>query len=556
MMKKRKVLAAAVCGGLFCVGILVGVLVGIWAGNRQAVKKNPETVTEESMGGSVDEALEDKSKETGSVPEETQTVPPETKETKPEEEEPKELAPGEAVPSVCGALHVEGTQLTDESGRPVQLRGISTHGLQWFPQYVNEDCFRELRQNWNANVIRLAMYTAEGGYCEGDKEALKELVKNGVEYAASQDLYVIVDWHVLTDMNPNKYKDEAKAFFEEIVPLYADYDNVLYEICNEPNGNTSWSDVKSYAEEIIPVIRTYDEDAVILVGTPTWSQNVDQAAADPITGYDNIMYTLHFYAATHKDSLRNTMTAAIDAGLPVFVSEYGICDASGSGAIDESSSAEWISTMNAYGVSYVAWNLSNKNETSAILKSSCDKTSGFTENDLSTSGKWLYQMLTGKTQFETLERDTSAQGTTVGNGNGGNTGTGNGGGTGTGNGSSTGSSNGGEALQSGDTISLTSGEIAIQAEYMGSWEADGESCYQYNISLTNNGREDCTSWSIEIPFTGNIGLSQSWCGNFTVDGSTLKISAADFNGGIEAGGTIKDIGFIVTGSSNLRIVGK
>lgn len=210
-MKKRKVLTAALCGGLFCVGILVGVLVGIWAGNRQAVKKNPETVTEESMGGSVDEALEDKSKETGSVPEETQTVPPETEETKPEEEEPKELAPGEAVPSVCGALHVEGTQLTDESGRPVQLRGISTHGLQWFPQYVNEDCFRELRQNWNANVIRLAMYTAEGGYCEGDKEALKELVKNGVEYASSQDLYVIVDWHVLTDMNPNKYKDEAEA---------------------------------------------------------------------------------------------------------------------------------------------------------------------------------------------------------------------------------------------------------------------------------------------------------------------------------------------------------
>lgn len=536
-MKKKKILIAAVCAGIFCVGVLAGVLAANLLGNRAYGGKNPETAGTETA----EESTVPETETIQAKPEETQTVPPETEETEPEESVPEELAPGEAAPSVCGALHVEGTQLTDEYGRAVQLRGISTHGLQWFPEYVNEDCFRELRQDWNANVVRLAMYTAEGGYCEGDQDALKELIKNGVEYAVSQDLYVIVDWHILTDMNPNRYKDEAIAFFEEMAQLYADYNNVLYEICNEPNGGTSWSDVKSYAEEVISAIRTYDEDAVILVGTPTWSQNVDQAAADPITGYDNIMYTLHFYAATHKESLRNTMTAAIDAGLPVFVSEYGICDASGNGNIDQDSSAKWISTMNAYGVSYVAWNLSNKNETSAFIKSSCDKTSGFTENDLTASGKWLYQMLTGETEFETLERDTSSQ-----NGSSGNAGTGNGGNT----------ENTGEALQSGNKISITDGGMDIQAEYMGSWEADGESCYQYNLSLTNNGPEACTSWSIEIPFTGNIGLSQGWCGNFTVEGSTLKISSVDFNGGIEAGTTIGDIGFIVTGPADLRIAEK
>ncbi|MDE5865085.1 MAG: glycoside hydrolase family 5 protein, partial [Lachnospiraceae bacterium] len=301
-----------------------------------------------------------------------------------------------AYPSTAGALHVEGTQLTDSHGNAIQLKGISTHGLAWFPEYVNEDCFRQFKQEWNVNVIRLAMYTAEyGGYCSGgDKESLKKLVKSGVEYATALDIYVIIDWHILSDNNPNTYINEAKEFFKDMAKTYAGNNNVLYEICNEPNGGTSWNDIKSYAEQVIPVIRSYDKDAVIIVGTPTWSQEVDKAADNPITDYDNIMYALHFYAATHTDSLRNTMTAAIDAGLPVFVSEYGICDASGNGAIDENQANQWINTMDAYGVSYVAWNLSNKGETSAIINSGCSKVSGFTENDLSASGKWLHDMLT------------------------------------------------------------------------------------------------------------------------------------------------------------------
>ena len=230
-----------------------------------------------------------------------------------------------------GPLSLAGTQLTDSGGNPVQLRGISTHGLAWYPDYVNEACIRQFREDWGMNVIRLAMYTAEsGGYCTGgDKEGLKSLVKNGVEYATACGMYVIIDWHILSDGNPNTYIKEAKAFFQEMSQEYADYTNVIYEICNEPNGGTSWSQVKSYAEEVISVIRENDEDGIILVGTPNWCQYVDQAAADPIMGYENIMYTLHFYAATHTDSLRKAMVNAVEAGLPIFVSEYGICDASG-----------------------------------------------------------------------------------------------------------------------------------------------------------------------------------------------------------------------------------
>jgi endoglucanase len=299
-------------------------------------------------------------------------------------------------PSACGALQVIGTQLCDEKGDPVQLRGLSTHGIAWYPEYINNDLFREFHDDWNVNVIRLAMYTEEyGGYCAGgDQEQLKALVDAGVQYATDNDMYVIVDWHILSDGDPNRHKEEAIAFFNEMSAKYADHTNVLYEICNEPNGGTSWSSIKSYAQEIIPVIRANDPDAIILVGTPNWSQYVNEAAADPITGYDNIMYTLHFYAATHKEDLRNTMVAAVEAGLPVFVTEYGICDASGNGGIDEEQANLWVDTLNSYGISYVAWNISNKAETSAIFKSSCTKTSGITREDLSDSGNWLYEMLT------------------------------------------------------------------------------------------------------------------------------------------------------------------
>ena len=294
-------------------------------------------------------------------------------------------------------LHVEGRKLCDANGKQIQLRGVSTHGIAWFPDYVNEAAVADLK-SWGANVFRIAMYTAEyDGYCTGgDQSRLKSLVDAGVEAATKNEMYVIIDWHVLNDNDPNTYKDQAIAFFDEMSAKYASYDNVIYEICNEPCNGTSWSSIKSYAETVIPVIRKNAPESVIIVGTPNWSQFVNEAAADPITKYDNIMYALHFYAATHKDDLRNTMIAATKAGLPIFVSEYGICDASGNGAIDVDSANQWLSTLDEYGISYVCWNLSNKDESSAILKSSCNKTSGFTKDDLSEEGVWLYNMLQSK----------------------------------------------------------------------------------------------------------------------------------------------------------------
>ena len=289
-----------------------------------------------------------------------------------------------------GALHVENGKLTDADGNTVQLYGMSTHDIAWFPQYINYDSFRTLRDDWNTNCIRLAMYTAEyGGYCAGgDKEQLKQLVRDGVSYATELGMYVIVDWHILSDCDPNQNKDEAIAFFREMSEAFADNDNVLYEICNEPNSGTSWDSIKSYAEEVIPVIREQKPDAVILVGTPTWSQEIDKAAASPLT-FDNVMYTLHFYAGTHKDDLRNRLETCAQNNLPVFVSEFGMCDASGNGANDFDSTTKWLDLLNKYQISFCCWNLANKDESSSVFKAASTTLSDWTDEDFNESGRWI-----------------------------------------------------------------------------------------------------------------------------------------------------------------------
>lgn len=289
-----------------------------------------------------------------------------------------------------GALHVENGKLTGADGNTVQLYGMSTHGIAWFPQYINYDSFRTLRDDWNTNCIRLAMYTAEyGGYCAGgDKEQLKQLVRDGVSYATELGMYVIVDWHILSDCDPNQNKDEAIAFFREMSEAFADNDNVLYEICNEPNSGTSWDSIKSYAEEVIPVIREQKPDAVILVGTPTWSQEIDKSAASPLT-FDNVMYTLHFYAGTHKDDLRNRLETCAQNNLPVFVSEFGMCDASGNGANDFDSTTKWLDLLNKYQISFCCWNLANKDESSSVFKAASTALSDWTDEDFNESGRWI-----------------------------------------------------------------------------------------------------------------------------------------------------------------------
>ncbi len=291
-----------------------------------------------------------------------------------------------------GRLLVKGTNIVDKNGDLTTLRGISTHGLAWYPQYVNKETFRTLRDEWNVNLIRLAMYTNEyGGYFNGGKESMADLVNKGVKYASELGMYVIIDWHILSDGNPLTHKKDAVDFFKKMAKKYKNNGHVIYEICNEPNG-CSWQDVKDYANAVIPAIRKYDKKAIILVGSTTWSQDLDKVTASPLKYTKNIMYTCHFYAATHKQWLRDRVDKAIRSGIPVFISEFSICDASGNGSIDYTEANAWKSFIKKNHLSFAAWSLSNKAETSALIKSSCTKTSSWKASDLSATGKYIKKM--------------------------------------------------------------------------------------------------------------------------------------------------------------------
>lgn len=438
-----------------------------------------------------------------------------------------------ATPSTTGALRVKGTQLTDKKGNAVQLRGISTHGIAWYPDYINKKCLKDLK-SWGANVVRLAMYTSEyGGYCNGgNKKELEALIEKGVKYAKAADMYVIIDWHILSDGNPNTYKSQAKKFFKKMSKKFSKYNNVIYEICNEPNGGTTWKEIKSYAKSVIPVIRKNDSDAVIIVGTPNWSQRVDEAAASPIKDYDNIMYALHFYAATHKDDLRSTMADAIEKGLPVFVSEYGICDASGSGAVDKASANKWIKLLDKYNVSYVAWNLSNKDETSSIIKSSVKKKSGFKSKDLTTSGKWLYNMLKKKAAKGSTG---STSGTKAVTGSAGST---------SGTKNTTGSA--------GSKSTLGNSDLKITTKLTNGWQSDGMYYYQYKVTLKNISGKTGRKWAVSLKFNRDFSCSSGWNGNYAVKGKTLRITSVDYNGALKPNKKVTDIGFIVCSSGKLK----
>jgi endoglucanase len=295
-----------------------------------------------------------------------------------------------------GRLQVSGTKLTDESGNIIQLRGVSTHGISWFPDYVNYDAFATLRDDWGANVVRIAMYPEEyNGYLSGgDKAALKQIIDNGVNYATDLGMYVIIDWHVL-NYAPSRHTQEACDFFAEMASKYSGHDNVIYEICNEPVGADWNSDIKPYAETVIGTIRQFDDHSLILVGTNTWSQDVDSVVGNTLDD-GNVMYVAHFYAGTHKENIRNKISTALNAGVPVFISECSICDASGNGGIDYASANEWLDFMNSNQLSFIAWSLSNKAETSALISSGCSAKSGWSDGDLSETGRWFKSAISGR----------------------------------------------------------------------------------------------------------------------------------------------------------------
>lgn len=279
---------------------------------------------------------------------------------------------GRTPVAINGQLRVCGVNLCNQYNRPIQLRGMSTHGIQWFAKCYNNASLDALATDWNADLFRIAMYVQEQGY-ETNPSGFTNQVNSLVDMAEARGMYAVIDFHTLTPGDPNYNLERAKTFFRSVAARNSAKNNVIYEIANEPNG-VSWAGIKSYAEQVIPVIRAADPDAVILVGTRAWSSlgvsegsNETEIINNPVNA-TNIMYTFHFYAASHKDNYRATVSRAASR-LPLFVSEFGTVLATGGGTYDRTSSAAWLDLLDQLKISYVNWTYSDAGESSAAFRS-------------------------------------------------------------------------------------------------------------------------------------------------------------------------------------------
>ena len=287
-----------------------------------------------------------------------------------------------------GQLQVQGTQLCDQQGNPVVLRGVSLGWHNIWPRFYNKKVVRTLKNDWNATVVRAAMgvTTVEDNYLDNPSFAI-ECVEKVVKAAIKEDIYVIIDWHA-----HEMHTQEAKAFFAQMAQKYGKYPHVIYELYNEPVED-SWESLKQYASEIITEIRKYDPDNIILMGCPHWDQDVHVVAESPLRGFSNIMYTLHYYASTHKEYLRDRMEDAVKRGIPIFVSESGVTEASGNGVIDPESQQLWLDRMEKLKISWLCWSLSDKDESCSMLLPRATATGPWPEDVIKRSGKMVREYL-------------------------------------------------------------------------------------------------------------------------------------------------------------------
>jgi endoglucanase len=287
-----------------------------------------------------------------------------------------------------GQLKVEGTQLVDKNSKPIMLRGMSYGWHSLWPRFYNKESVKWLKDDFKCSVVRAAMgiELGDSSYIK-QPEFSKKKVKAIIDGAIKNDIYVIVDWH-----SHNINLKEAKIFFDEISKEYAGKPNIIYEIFNEPDDET-WDEVKAYSEEIIKVIRKNDAKNIILVGCPRWDQDIHLPAANPIKGFDNLMYTVHFYAATHEKWLRDRTDAAIKSGLAIFVSESAGMEATGDGPLNLKAWKEYIDWMEERKISWITWSVSDKDETCSILKKSASSSGNWKDEDLKESGLKVREFL-------------------------------------------------------------------------------------------------------------------------------------------------------------------
>jgi len=293
-----------------------------------------------------------------------------------------------------GLLQVAGNKIINKHGEQVSFAGNSffwSNDNWGGERFYNSSTVNWLKKNWNTTIVRAAMGVEDPGGFLDNKTANKNRVKIIVEAAIGEGIYVIIDWH---SHHAEDNTQEAVLFFKEMATLYGNYDNIIYEIYNEPL-DVSWSNtIKPYALTVIQSIRSIDPDNIIVVGTPEWSQRVDLAAADPITSFSNIAYTLHFYTIHHQQWLRDRATEALNEGIALFITEWGSIGYS----IVDPETDEWMSWCKTNRISHCNWAVNDKEEEWSIVLPGASTSGGWTDEDLTDAGKlskniilnWIY----------------------------------------------------------------------------------------------------------------------------------------------------------------------
>jgi endoglucanase len=293
---------------------------------------------------------------------------------------------------IHGALKVEGNRILDKYGNPPRLRGVCFSWSVWGgKKYYTSEVVDWLTIDFKATLVRASMAVEpEGGYLS-DPEGQKKLVYTVVDRAIENGIYVLIDWH---DHNAEKNLEEAKTFFALMAQKYSGVPNVIYEIWNEPARQT-WDVVKAYEIEVIKIIRKYDPVNLIVAGSPRWDQDVDIAAADPIRGFENIAYSFHFYASDnwHQDELRAKAELAMQRGIALFVTEWGVGESNGDGIFDRERTAKWMDWMEKYNLRWANWNFTDKKETTALVMPGASVQGGWNSDQLTEAGRYIREQL-------------------------------------------------------------------------------------------------------------------------------------------------------------------
>jgi endoglucanase len=280
-----------------------------------------------------------------------------------------------------GKLSVKGNKIVDKDGNPTTLHGMSLYC--WAPQgtqFFNASAINHLAQDWKCTVIRIAILP--GAYKRNPSREVDK-VKTVMDACIANGVYAIIDWHSMA--GAQKDVESSQAFFSTLATTYGKTPNIMYEPWNEP-VQESWPVIKAYHEAVISKIRPIDPDSIIICGSRHWDQECAEASQNPITSSKNIAYSIHFYAATHRQSLRKNGATALKNGITLFATEYGTSSATGGGAYDPAETKLWWDWLDANNIGSANWSVAALGETSAAFKPGASATGPWTDAMLKPSG--------------------------------------------------------------------------------------------------------------------------------------------------------------------------